>query len=456
MRRRLQRIYWSAIAITALLCLLSVTLLILFRIEDRREALRSALQAASAWTLDANNELQSHARNIAEVSPPLRVTFLLDSGLVLADSDEEPMAMGDHLNRPEVQAALRGELGESMRFSDTQSVYMIYAAKQIAPRLILRLGYPIEMITHALMMYSVGVVVLFVVLHLFLRRALTRITGLLTRQMDDVRRMLEEGGAPQTAVFPEFQPAMDNIAYLAGRLKSDLAEINRTLSLRNDFVANASHELRSPLTSIMGFAEMLDEGLADTPEEREICVQTIRSECRRMLDVVEDVLMLSRAERSPQQDRAPVRLSRVAEEICQALAPQAAQKRISLRVEGDMQIEASEKDIWEILHNLTSNAIRYGVEGGHAVIRLGEGRMQVEDDGIGIAREHLPHLFEQFYRVDQSRDASVPGTGLGLSIVRTLAARNGGRVDVESEPGRGSRFIVYFDAPGEGGEEGAE
>ncbi|MBQ9855671.1 MAG: sensor histidine kinase, partial [Clostridia bacterium] len=103
-----------------------------------------------------------------------------------------------------------------------------------------------------------------------------------------------------------------------------------------------------------------------------------------------------------------------------------------------------EKDIWEILYNLTSNAIRYGKKGGWVKIRLKKNEISVLDNGIGIDEMHLPHLFEQFYRVDQSRDPSVRGTGLGLSIVRTLTEINGGNVSVKSEPGKGSEFTVTF------------
>lgn len=444
MRRHLQRIYWIGIACTLIMAMIAVSLLVMFRIEDKSESLRSVLETASAWTLESGSDLQTHTNHIASVSPPLRVTFLMDSGLVLADSEEDAMLMNNHSDRPEVQAALRDEIGQSLRISDTQSVFMLYAAKRIAPNLILRLGYPIEMITRVLVLYSVGMILLFIILNMFQRRALTRFTDSLARQMNDVRMTLEGDAEPPRAVFPELQPALDNLSYRARRLNSDLEEVRRTLTLRNDFVANASHELRSPLTSVMGFAEMLDEGLADSPEEQALCLQTIRSECQRMLNVVEDVLLLSRAEREQGLVYTDVCVEQVAEEICQALSPQAAQKNIALSVEGSMQLNAVEKDIWEILHNLTSNAIRYGKLGGYVKLRLGDCAIAVEDNGIGIDKEHLPRLFEQFYRVDQSRDPSVRGTGLGLSIVRTLAERNGGSVDVQSEPGQGSCFTVTF------------
>ena len=323
---------------------------------------------------------------------------------------------------------------------------MLYAAKQIAPHVILRLAYPIEMITHALITYGIGIALLFVALQIILRRSMRRMSELLVAQMDDVRVLLEDGGEPKEAVFPELQPALDNIAYRARRLNSDMEEITRTLKLRNNFVANASHELRSPLTSIMGFAEMLDEGLADTPEERELCVKTIRSECERMLGVVEDVLQLSRTERQGPPSIEDVDVAAVAGEVIRALEPQAARKDIDMYIKGAMTVRACEKDVWEILHNLAGNAIRYGRQGGMVCIDLDGSTISVVDDGIGIAEEHLPHLFEQFYRVDQSRDNG-GGTGLGLSIVRTLAERNGARVDVASTPGTGSTFSVTFDQP---------
>ena len=161
-------------------------------------------------------------------------------------------------------------------------------------------------------------------------------------------------------MFPELQPALDNISYLAKRLKDDLNEVSRTLTLRDDFVANASHELRSPLTSVMGFAEMLDEGMADSPEECELCVRMIRSECQRMLDVIEDILHLSRAGGKPVEEPQNVNVGNIAREIATSLSAQAAQKGIAISVEGDMVRMGVERDFWEMLYNLAGNAVRYG------------------------------------------------------------------------------------------------
>lgn len=446
MKRRLRHLYWTGIVITMVMATVAVAMMVKLKIDDSREALRSILHAASAWTMESTEDLQSMAESIASVSPPLRVTFLMEQGLVLADSEADALAMENHASRPEVQAALQGGIGESLRFSDTQAMLTLYAAMRISPALILRLSYPLWEIAGMLAMYGVGLLCLFLVLYILQRRTLGRFGKDLLLQMDEVRRLLEGDADHGRAVFPELQPALDNIFYLAKRLKDDLNEVSRTLTLRDDFVANASHELRSPLTSVMGFAEMLDEGMADSPEERELCVCMIRGECQRMLDVIEDILHLSRAGAKPVEEPQNVNVGNVAREIATSLSAQAAQKGIAISVEGGMERMGVEKDFWEMLYNLAGNAVRYGREGGHVWVRLSEDVIEVEDDGVGIAPEHLPHIFEQFYRVDEARGMSPGGTGLGLSIVRALAERCGARVTVASEMGKGSVFAIRFDA----------
>ncbi len=446
MKRRLRHLYWTGIVITMAMATVVMAMMVKLKIDDTRESLRSILHAASAWTMESTEDLQSMAESIASVSPPLRVTFLMEQGLVLADSEADALSMENHATRPEVQEALQGGIGESLRFSDTQAVATLYAAMRISPVLILRLSYPLWELAGVLAAYGAGLLCLFLILYVLQRRTLSRFGRDLLVQMDEVRRLLEGDAGHGRAVFPELQPALDNISYLARRLREDLSEVSRTLTLRDDFVANASHELRSPLTSVMGFAEMLDEDMADSPEERELCVRMIRSECQRMLDVIEDILHLSRAEAQPAEEAHAVDVGGVAREIATSLSAQASQNGIEIRVEGEMVRKGVEKDFWEILYNLAGNAVRYGREGGHVWIRLTGDAIEVEDDGVGIAPEHLPHIFEQFYRVDESRGMAPGGTGLGLSIVRALAERCGARVTVESEAGKGSTFAVRFDA----------
>lgn len=446
MKRRLQAIYWRGMLVTLAMALVAIGVAAKLKIDDTRDNLTAMLQAASKWTLDSNDDLQSLAETIAGVSPPLRVTFLMDSGLVLADSEPEADPAANHYADREIAAARRGGTGRHLRFSPAGASFVLYMAKRIAPQLILRVGYPVLEVARLLLTYGVTLVALFLVLYSLQRRAVARFAADQSRQFAEIRRLLDGEIQRVEAVFPEFQPSLDAISYRVSRLKEDQQEILRTLNLRSDFVANASHELRSPMTSVRGYAELLEEGLAETPEERALCLRTIITECDRMLAVIEDILLLSKAERQPAQPSERRAVAPIAEEVRKALLPRAAKKGIDIRVEGEAAVRAPEKDLWEVLYNLMDNAVRYGRQGGYVAVKLSDGRIEVEDDGIGIDEAHIGHIFEQFYRVDETRDADEGGTGLGLSIVRAIVERCGGTIRAESRYGAGTRLILSFDS----------
>ena len=444
MKRRLQAIYWRGVLITLAMALAAVGVAAKLKIDDTRNHLTAMLQAASMWTLDSNDDLQTLADAIASASPQIRVTFMLDTGLTLADSARDADPGKNHYGDREIVAARAGGVGRSLRMSTTSATLVLYVARRLSPQLILRLSYPVLAIARAVAVYGALLLALFLVLYQLQRRSIARFAGDQRRQLEDIRRLLDGELDQVRAVFPEYQPSLDTIAYRVRRLREDQREILRTMNLRSDFVANASHELRSPLTSVRGFAELLEEGMADTPEERALCLETIRTECDRMLEVIEDILRLSKAERRPETPATPIPASPVAEEVRRALQPRAAKRGIALSVEGEARVPASERDLWELLYNLMDNAVRYGRPGGHVWVRLSDGRIEVADDGVGIEPRHQERIFEQFYRVDEARDAEQGGTGLGLSIVKAIAERCGGGVRVESAPGEGSRFILEF------------
>lgn len=444
MRKQLQRVFWCGMALTLALALVTIALLVFTRIQDIQENMTSILQTASAWTEESTDNLPSLAQRIAKTAPPLRVTFITDQGLVVADSEKSGFQMENHLKRPEVQQALRGVIGRDVRMSDTVGIIGIYAAISVGPRLILRLSYPLHEIQSFLLAASFGTILLCVLLYVLQQRVYARFIRRIVEQMNHILALLDgEDEGEGKALFAEFKPSMQRIAYRVRRINADMKEISDTMTLRQRFVANASHELKSPLTSIRGFAEMLHEGMAESPEEQEMFVDCILNECIRMQDVIEDILMVNRAEMEDSRPRQEVHVEQVAREIESALSVRANRRGITLSVEGEMRLWAVEKDVWEILYNLMENAIRYGRDHGHVRVCLSDDTITVQDDGIGIAAEHIPLLFEPFYRVDSSNDRGT-GTGLGLPIVKRLAEKYGARVDVESQIGEGSRFSVRF------------
>ena len=448
MKRRLRRMYLAGVLAVTVAAVLTLTLLVAFKLSDTRRNLLSILSAASAWTEDSTADLFSLTERISQSAPPLRVTFLLPQGIVLADSEGSAEAMENHIQRPEIVAALAGETTAMVRYSQTLHTLTMYAAAQLSPRLILRLSYPMSDITRVVLFYAAGFVLLFGVLLGVYRRTMRAFSNDLVAQLNSIERLLTGALTRDTlredAFFEELRPSMQSICYQIEKLQKDLVEIERTQRMRRDFAANASHELKSPLTSIQGFAELLAEGMADTPEERRECLDAILSEAARMRAVIDDILLLSRAEMKRDERAAMVDVAAIAREVALALKGQCHEKHISIAVEGALSLQAVEKDVWEILYNLMSNAVRYGKPDGHVRVTLEEGRLCVEDDGIGIEAEHLPLIFEQFYRVDKGRSREAGGTGLGLSIAAQLVRKHGGTLWAESEPGQGSRFVACF------------
>ncbi|MBQ9031157.1 MAG: hypothetical protein IJ106_06860 [Parasporobacterium sp.] len=444
MKKRLQKLYLTGILVTILMAAGAIFMTSMMKIEDTRKNMQSILQAAIQWTRDSNTSLQELADDIAAVSPPVRVVFLMDSGLALADSMEDADMTENHYTDPEVQAALENEIGRSLRISNSNGTLMMYLAQRVSPQLIIRISYPVLELARILLIYGALLLVVFLVLYYLQRRTITKLAKDQTRQFEDIQKLLDGQISQMQAVFPEFQPSLDAISYKVKRLQEDSREIMKTMNLRSEFVANASHELRSPLTSVKGFAEMLESGMAENDEERQLCIRMISSECDRMLEVIEDILHLSKAENAKERATKELAVSPVAREVCQALRPQAEQKGITLSVDGECLVLILEKDLWEVLYNLADNAVRYGREGGSVEILLEERTIMVRDDGVGMEPQHLGHIFEQFYRIDDTRESAPGGTGLGLSIVKTIVERSGGTITVTSTPGEGTCFLIQF------------
>ncbi|HSS50320.1 MAG TPA: ATP-binding protein [Thermoanaerobaculia bacterium] len=231
----------------------------------------------------------------------------------------------------------------------------------------------------------------------------------------------------------------------------DTTDLTRVADMRRDFVANVSHELKTPLAAIRGFAETLRDGALDEPATARRFTERIVSQCRRLQELLEDLLTLSRLEGvAPALEREPVALAAVIHRAVELIAAVAREKRVEIEVEtGDEALPPVLGDpdgLERLVLNLLDNAIKYNRPEGRITIRLsrsdGEAVLEVTDTGIGIPPESIPRLFERFYRVDKGRAREEGGTGLGLAIVKHVAQTHGGQVEVESRAGQGSTFRV--------------
>jgi len=234
----------------------------------------------------------------------------------------------------------------------------------------------------------------------------------------------------------------------------DITRIDQLENLRRDFVANVSHELRTPITSIKGFTEtLLDGALEEDPEQAKRFLEVIDRQSTRLGQVIEDLLKLSRLDRKEELIREPILLEQLlnhTKELCQPEADLSATE-IVCECKSPVSVPLNETLMEQALTNLVSNAIRYAGGEGKKVWLKGEVvenklRFEIADEGPGISKEHLPRLFERFYRIDKARSRDIGGTGLGLSIVKHVVVAHHGTIDVESEINKGTTFKIEIPA----------
>jgi two-component system, OmpR family, phosphate regulon sensor histidine kinase PhoR len=240
----------------------------------------------------------------------------------------------------------------------------------------------------------------------------------------------------------------------------DITEEERLAQMRSDFIAYASHELRTPLTSLRGFIETLQGQARDDPSARQQFLEIMASQAGRMSRLLDDLLSLSRLEmRAHVPPRGDVEINEIAREVTDLLQPIADEAGIALSFKpapAPCRVRGDRDELVQVFQNLVQNAIKYGRRGGHVDVTVtrepGAGAsaarvvVDVQDDGPGIAEEHLPRLTERFYRVDVAESRDKGGTGLGLAIVKHVLNRHNGQLRIRSQVGVGSTFSVWLDA----------
>ena len=262
-------------------------------------------------------------------------------------------------------------------------------------------------------------------------------------QQQEIRRSSDAAARILRVSISPLQ-AIEGAAYFLVLL-DDVTELRRLETVRRDFVANVSHELRTPLASIRAMAETLQDGAVHDDEVAERFVNIIVGEVERLTRILEDLLILSRAEsKLPERNVFP--LNSLIQEVAERFQPQAekAAVAVALTLPAPLMANANRDQIEQILVNLLDNAIKYTPSGGRVEIRAEAAgdllTVYVADTGIGIMSQDLPRVFERFYRVDKARSRQSGGTGLGLSIVKHIVETHGGSVTVQSEYGRGTTF----------------
>ena len=421
------------------------------------ELAEQADMAASA--LDASSDDMAVLGNLDIATT--RLTLVGPDGAVLYDTFEDAGSMGNHAGRPEIRAALEHGQGTSERSSSTLGEVMVYEAKRLDDGSVVRLaqeqaGYlPILVSLVGPMLLLLGVCALLSLA--IARRESRRIIAPLTEVDLDHPTRTAEGA------YAEMVPMLERIESQRQELKRQMRAISDSDRMRREFTANITHELKTPLTTVSGYAELIANDLVTDEADLRDFGSRIYREAGRLTSLVNDILTLSNldeAERSESGDasallgsREPIDLRRALESVKQRLEQVADRADVAFATACEPALVVGvPRLVDELVYNLASNAIRYNRPGGSVTLACGvndEGApyIRVSDTGIGIAPEEVDKIFERFYRVEKSRSKAGGGTGLGLAIVKHAAHFHDATIDVKSEPGCGTDMTVTFPTP---------
>ena len=373
-----------------------------------------------------------------DVDQGTRVTLIASTGDVLYDSRNDGSTMENHKTRAEVQQALKNGTGEKIRMSDTVSKELYYYAVLLDDGNVLRVSKSMDSLMWTslnILPVVIGIGIIGLVLAWFLAKWQTN------RLMEPV-------------IHLDLENPLDNVVYeemtpLLEAMDKQNKEKEAVANMRKEFSANVSHELKTPLTSISGYAEIMMNGLV-RPEDIPRFSETIYKEARRLLTLIEDIIKISKLDdESVELEKEDVDLFELTREIVSRLSLTASQRNIHMELTGEsVKIHGIRQILDEMIYNITENAVKYNKENGNVTIWVGntlEGpKVRVSDTGIGIPKEHQDRIFERFYRVDKSHSKERGGTGLGLSIVKHGAILHGAKVQVDSEYGKGTRMEIIF------------
>ncbi|MDO4395895.1 MAG: ATP-binding protein, partial [Clostridia bacterium] len=346
-----------------------------------------------------------------------------------------------HLDRPEVQEALKKGTGEDERRSDTLSESVFYYALKMDNGQILRVGKEARSVFSILLStlpVSIGIGILLVLICMMLAHYLTKS---MVKPIDKMAADLDH--INEVEVYPELVP-------FARKIRAQHEEILSAANTRQEFTANVTHELKTPLAAISGYAELMEAGMANEGDIKRFSGE-IRKSAARLLTLINDIIKLSQLDSGNAGEvLEPVNIAEIAEDSVEMLSLGASKNQVTISYEGvkEADVKIGKELAQELVFNLIANAVRYNKKGGKVFVKVFKDDthilFSVEDTGIGIPKEHQERIFERFYRVDKSRSKELGGTGLGLAIVKHICSLTDGDLVLKSEVGKGTKISVTW------------
>lgn len=381
-----------------------------------------------------------------------RITWIGQDGTVKYDSSVNSDKLENHGSRPEVLEAMETGYGEDTRYSKTLAEKTIYSAVKLTDGTIMRVSqvqFSIFTLVLSMLQPILIVLVLAVILSLLLAAQIARKIVNPINEID-----LEHPEAAQ--IYEEVKPLVDKISeqnkalnYQINQLQVDVDEKTKEADFRKEFTANVSHELKTPLTSISGFAEIIKNGIVKE-EDIPRFAGRIYDEAQRLITLVGDIIKLSQLDEkqiAARKERLDLYL--ICQDVIDTLEPAAFERHVDVKITGrHLYAEGVGQILGEIIYNLCDNAIKYNKEGGSVTINVheedGKAAVTVQDTGIGIPEEDLDRVFERFFRVNKSHSKEIGGTGLGLSIVKHGAAYHNAQIRIDSKLNNGTSITIVF------------
>ena len=400
------------------------------------------------------DDLKANAHVVSVISPDqlskditysletdgLRITCVDENGDVEYDSMEDVSSMENHKERPEIAEAMKNGEGKSIRVSSTSSKHTFYYALRKEDGSVVRVAKESGSIYHLVstmsgLILAVGLMV-FLMCVFYSYRLTRRLMAPIEKMADNIVLVDE------TEVYEEMQPFISMI-------KKQHMDILNHAQMRQEFTANVSHELKTPLTAISGYAELIASGMTNERDTEHFANEIHRS-AERLQSLINDIIKLSELDNSDLKlEFEPIDFYALATTCIDQMQIAAQKNEVTLLQEGGpVTINGNKTLIEELLYNLCSNAVRYNKKGGSVTVITGKKNQRpaltVRDTGIGIPKEQQDRVFERFYRVDKSRSKSTGGTGLGLAIVKHIVVQHEAQIELSSEEGVGTEVTVIF------------
>lgn len=425
----------SAVGILLTFCLSTVIFYELFKSEVVDELKTYA---------DVIKETQSYDQILqGEYDPDvddLRITMIKKDGKVFYDSFADVKKMENHANRQEVRQALKHGNGKAIRTSDTMDKSTFYYAVRLDDGNILRVAKESRSIWSVFIKVTPAILILILVIFAISKMLSDILTKSLLLPIEEMSENLDH--LDDITTYKELMPFINTI-------QEQHKNILMNAKMRQEFTANVSHELKTPLTAISGYSELIQNGMTNEEETIRFAGE-IHKSAKRLLTLINDTIRLSQLDTSEQKViYEAIDLYKIAEDCVNMLKFSAENHGITISIHGtNAYLEGNKEMLEEVVYNLCDNAIRYNNEGGKVDVTVkpvkGKIYLCVEDNGIGISKEHQERIFERFYRVDKSRSKSTGGTGLGLAIVKHIIQQHGAHMELTSEKGKGTKIEIEF------------